>query len=243
MSTAPFHFIWAEKNIEYHGEFTDFRSIVGDAAADSSFLCAKFDPPLISTKNTRFETINFSDFQFQFRNQRLTFDTPENIVLNVKRLNSVTVTIVRPSNIKQYHNHFLIFFTSLGLFPIPEDCNEDLRDSSDECFMHLFYFDHKKEKKAENVKFKCSFRSPWSQLPETIESKLIEFDLGRFGISIGFLRETDAFPKLIPLKDAFKTTDNGKRAMIAIASSFKECKIRLMFYFIFIVCFSYAIYW
>ena len=115
-------------------------------------------------------------------------------------------------------------------------------DISDECFMHLFYFDPKKEKKAENVEYKCSFHSPWSQIPEVIEAKLVELKLGKFGISIGFLRETDAFPKLIPLKDAFGTIENGKASMIAIASSFKECKIRLMFYFILIDCFSYAIY-
>ena len=113
--------------------------------------------------------------------------------------------------------------------PIPEVCNENVIDESDECFMHMFYIDPKKEKKTENVEYKCSFHSTWSQMPEVIMSKLVELDLGKFGISIGFLSETDAFPKLSPLKDAFETIQNGKASMIAIASSFKECKIRVLY--------------
>ena len=100
MSIAPFHFVWSEKNIDYHGEFTDFRNIVGDAVADSSFLCAKLEPALKNAQGTLFEIINFSDFQFQFKNQRLTFTTPLSINFNVRRLRSVTVTIVEPSNTK-----------------------------------------------------------------------------------------------------------------------------------------------
>ena len=98
MSTAPFHLVWSEKNIDYHGEFTDFRSIVGDTVADSSFLWATFDPPLISTKNTRFETINFSGFTYDRPSSTLTFKAPSSIDLNVRGLNSVNLTIAKPSN-------------------------------------------------------------------------------------------------------------------------------------------------
>ena len=175
MSTAPFHFVWSEKNIDYHGEFTDFRSIVGDTVADSSFLCAKFEPALNSTDNIRFETINFSGFSYDRSVSTLAFKVPSSIDFSIRRLKSVTVTIVRPSNIKQYHDHFLIFFTSLGLLPIPEVCNEDVIDISDECFMHLFYIEPEEEKKAENVKFKCSFHSPWSKCPKLLSVFLLDF--------------------------------------------------------------------
>lgn len=129
--------------------------------------------------------------------------------------------------LKRHHEVFLIPSNSVDLLPIPEVCNEDVRYESDECFMHLFYIDPRKELKVENVKYKCSFRSPWSQLSSAIESKLRLFELGTYGISVGLIDQDITFPELKPFKKTFESHETGKRIMVAIASSFKECRIRI----------------
>ena len=100
--------------------------------------------------------------------------------------------------------------------------------ASNKCYGHLFYFDPKNEPNLQNVTYMSSFHSPWSEMTAFIKAKLTESNLGTYGISVGFLGQDGAFPKLKPLVQDFESLQSAKKAMIVIVSSFKYCQILVM---------------
>lgn len=134
-----------------------------------------------------------------------------------------------------HRNNCVNFYNFVEPLPIPDALNRKLIDSKDICYGHLFYQNPEMDTEISNVRFMGSFSSPWNELTELIRTNLVDKNLGTFGISVGFLQADGDFPSLVPLnKDkGFQSYETGRKAMVIIVSSFRECKSILLWFYLY----------
>jgi hypothetical protein len=113
--------------------------------------------------------------------------------------------------------------------PLRDDWNYPLASAEDDCSAQIFYYPQNKEGIETHIKFLKSLNTNWNALSSDIEALLIEGEYGKFGLSIGIVKNAFEVPELETMDAFFNSASSyktGSKIMVVVISSFDECKLK-----------------